>query len=131
VLPDRRGQRREAALGDIALVRVEIGTGEVAGDRRPAARQLAIGVEPGKKEREVALSNPVTLGMELLECLRELVAELLDRPIRDRPAHPAVVMSLLRQPLLLEQAAVLVFATAAAWTRCVWVSSHTNLLIAQ
>src|SRR6266545_7726577 len=80
-------------LGDVALVRAEIGAGEVVGDRRPAAWQLAIGVEPGKEEREVALSNPMTLGMELLERLGELVAELLDRPIRDRPARSAVVTS--------------------------------------
>ena len=72
-------------LGDVALVRIETGAGEVAGDRSAAARQFAVGVEPGKKEREVALSNPVTLGMELLERLRELVAELVDRPVRDRP----------------------------------------------
>ena len=57
--------------------------------------------------------------MELLERLRELVAELLDRPIRDRPPHPAIVASLLRQPLLLEQAAVLVLAATTAWARCV------------
>src|SRR6266545_377195 len=46
----------------------------------------------------------MTLGMELLERLRKLVAELLDRPIRDRPAHCAVGTSLPRLPLLLEQA---------------------------
>ena len=104
---------------NLALDGVEIGTVEVAGDRSPAVRELAVGVEPGEKQREVALPDPAALGMELLERLRELVAELLDRPVRDRPAHPAVITCLPRQPLLIEQAALLVLAATAARARCV------------
>ena len=107
-------------LSDLALAGVEIGTGEVAGDRRPAAL-TASRSELNQVRRSAKSRSPIrsALGMELLERLRELVAELLDRPVGDRPAHPAVVACLLRQPLLLEQAAVLVLAAAAARARSV------------
>ena len=55
--------------------------------------------------------------MELLERPRELVAELLYRPVGDQLTHPAVVARLPRQPLLLEETALLVLAAAPTRTR--------------
>jgi hypothetical protein len=64
--------------GDLALVRVEVGPGEIALDRCAASGRLTLAVEPGEQEREVALFDAAALRVELLERLRKLVAELLD-----------------------------------------------------
>jgi hypothetical protein len=101
--------------GNFALARIEIGASEVALNRRTAlGRQLSVADEPAEQEREVTLLDPAAFGMEFLECLRELVTELLDRPVGDRPAHPVLVARLPLQPLLFKPAAVLVLAAAAA-----------------
>ena len=113
----------EAGCGDppcnLALDRVKIEPLEVAGNRSPAARELAVGVEPGEKQREVALPDATAFGMELLERMREFVAELLHRPVRDQPTDPTVIACLPRQPLRIEETALLVFAATATRARFV------------
>ena len=92
------------------------GSGRSVFRRRPTRRSELNHVRRSAKSRSPIRS---ALGMELLKRLRELVAELLDRPVGDQPAHLAVLACLLRQPLLLEMTALLVLAAAAARARCV------------
>ena len=101
--------------GDLALGRVEIGASEVALDRGAApGGQLAVRDEPGEQEREVTLLDAAAFGVELVECPRELVAELLDRPVGDRPPYPLLVARQPLRPSLFDLAALLVLAAAAA-----------------
>lgn len=105
--------------GDRALDRIQVRSGGVKLDRSQAAAQLAVRVEPGEELRELDLIDARTIGMKLVEGLRELVSVGSRRPVRDRLADVALEARVVCEPLFLAQAAALVLAAAPARTRSV------------
>ena len=104
--------RRRFPLG-----RRQLGTRGVALRRCATARELAVLVEPGGEDLEVAVVHHALRADELLERCADLVAELLRRPVLNAAPDRVVEPRLAHGSLLVGETAALVLAPAAARAR--------------